>query len=101
MKKLFGTMMISALLFTMVGNSFAMAAVVEQPSQPMYIVVQQIKPKISIPERGTLVCTDTVRVLSGYSVDATWELQLNDNGKWVTQHTCCLLYTSPSPRDRG
>ena len=27
--------------------------------------------------------------------------QLDDEGHWLTQDQSCLLYTSPSPRDRG
>ena len=87
MKKMISAIMISMMLFTMIGNSFAMATVVEPPAQPMYVAVQQMKPKVTIMSGGMIGCTDTVRILPGYSVDATWELQIYDNGNWATQNT--------------
>lgn len=87
MKRIFSVMMIGMMLFTMIGNSLATAAVVDPPAQPMYVAVRQMKPKVTILSGGMIGCTDTVQLFSGYSVDATWELQSYNNGRWATQNT--------------
>ena len=51
---------------------------------------------------GMVPIEPTIRIVSlGAGVQSTVMALMGDRGEFGPKPDCCLLYTSPSPRDRG